>query len=241
LYSRGYFRFDIDNIDNTVNNNKIDNNIDTADNNIDNILNSIGTIDKTIIIDKKSDEIPVGEKIIDDNSEDITYKLKCPNNEIFYALIQEFIKMDSPFPGFNGSINKTYSSFVNSFDSLDVEGCERTFSSFLGQTVPTLNNLNETTFQTLLLCLLNINKTRARLEQIVGSGRCDVNYKAPNNILIVTEIKYSKDKINKMSPQPTVYPPPDAMVPAFPEMAENVKKILEALKQIVSKKYYEFG
>jgi hypothetical protein len=62
----------------------------------------------------------------------LTFKLKCPNNEIFFALIQDFVKMKSPFPGFDGRINQTYSSFVDSFNSLDTNECARIFSSFLG-------------------------------------------------------------------------------------------------------------
>ncbi|MDR1036256.1 MAG: AAA family ATPase [Deltaproteobacteria bacterium] len=134
----------------------------TIDNSADKIDNSADNIGNTIINDKKSDKAPVKATV---NVNVITYKLKCPNNEIFFALIQDFIRMDSPFPGLHGSINKIYSSFVNSFNSLNAYECERTFSSFLGLSAPTLNNLNETTFQNLLLCLLNI--LRVRLNVII--------------------------------------------------------------------------
>jgi hypothetical protein len=242
LFQTGYLTIDntIDNIDNSViNKNNRDNSIDNPDNDFNNTLNNINNIGNAIIDKKKSDKLPVDTK---GSVKVITYKLKCPNNEIFFALIQDFIKMESPFPGFRGSINKTYSSFINSFNSLNAEECERTFSSFLGLSAPTLENLNETTFQNLLLCLLNIEEIRARPEQVVGSGRCDIIYTAPHNTLIVIEIKYKKGTINKTSPRPKVYPPPDAKLPAFPEMDENVKKILETLTaeaftQIVSKKY----
>jgi hypothetical protein len=150
--------------------------------------------------------------------------------------------MDSPFPGFIGNINKTYSSFVNSFNSLNADECERTFSSFLGRSVPTLNNLNETTYQILLITLLNIGKTRARPEEVVGSGRFDIIYQAPHNSLIVTEVKYEKGKVIKTLPQPKEYPPHDAKLSTFQEKPEHVKKILESLtadafKQLVTKKY----
>jgi hypothetical protein len=228
--------YSIDNIDNIVNNPI--NNIDSVNNNFNNGHNNIN-IGNTIINDKKSDKKPTDTK---NTVKVITYKLKCPNNEIFFALIQDFVKMESPFPGFHGSINKTYSSFINSFNSLNAEECERTFSSFLGLSAPTLENLNETTFQNLLLCLLNIEEINARPEQVVGSGSYDIIYTTPHNTLIVIEIKYNKGKINKMSHQPKTYPPLDAKLPAFPEMDENVKKILvkltaDAFTQIVSKKY----
>jgi hypothetical protein len=177
-----------------------------------------------------------------EESEGMTFKLKCPNNEIFFTLIQDFVKMKSPFPGFDGSIKQTYSSFVDSFNSLDANECARIFSSFLGQIDSTLKDLNETTFRNLLICLLNIRKPRARPEQILGSGRCDIVYTSPSNTLIVTEIKYKKGNILTASPKPKVLPPPDTKLPAFQEMHNDAKEILEfllaeAFSLIVTKKY----
>jgi hypothetical protein len=58
----------------------------------------------------------------------------------------------------------------------------------------------------------------------------------------VTEIKYTKGKKFTASPKPKVIPPPDTKLPAFQEMHNDVKKILESLiadsfTQIVTKKY----
>jgi hypothetical protein len=252
LFQTGYLTIDntikiianaVNRIDNAVNAiDSIDSDINSSDK-IDNAINTIDSpFDNSIISDKEPDKIIVDTDDLDNNVSVRKFKLKCPNNEIFYALIQDFIKIDSPFPGFNGSINQTYSSFVNSFNSLDADECEKIFSSFLGQATPTLKYLNEETFQNLLLCLLNISESSARAEQLVGSGRCDIIYKTPDNTLIVTEIKYQKGEKPKKLPRPKVYPPLDAKLPAFLEMPEQVNRILEnliadAFMQIVTKKY----
>jgi hypothetical protein len=59
------------------------------------------------------------------------YILKCPNNEISYAIARDFGNLDSPFPGFQGSINEKYGSFVDAFEASDDEECSRIFSSLL--------------------------------------------------------------------------------------------------------------
>ncbi|MDR1039607.1 MAG: AAA family ATPase [Deltaproteobacteria bacterium] len=187
---------------------------------------------------------------IDKTGENIKYALKCPNNEIIYAIIHDFVHLNSPFPGFSGSINRKYASFIDAFDESDSNECARIFSSFLGEIVLYLHHPDEFTFQSLLYLLLNVRNKRAELEMHAGEGRADIIYSLTNKCKVVVEMKYDKTKL-PVQTSPELEPVMDgASLPGFLPFPENVLKILEdnialASEQILRKKYlapyYESG
>ncbi|MDR1312736.1 MAG: AAA family ATPase [Deltaproteobacteria bacterium] len=171
-----------------------------------------------------------------------TYKLKCPNNEIAYAISKDFVKLNSPFPGLDGSINQKFSGFVDAFDASDSDECSRIFTSFLDQSVQFLHRPDEYTYQVLLFFLLNSKGWRARLEQYVGSGRADIVYLSPSQFNEVVEIKYHRP--SKNDPVQKILAPPASghTVQVFSELPEHVKDSLErgvadASRQIFTRNY----
>jgi hypothetical protein len=187
---------------------------------------------------------------IDLTNENTNYILKCPNNEIVYAIIHDFVRLESPFPGFTGTINEKYASFVDAFDSSDSTECARIFSSFLGEIVLYLKHPDEFLFQSLIYLLLNVKSKRAELEMHVGEGRADIIYSLTDKCKVIIEIKYHKTKLPVQTLR-TVESVMDGIpLPGFPALPENILKILEdyialASGQILKKKYlvpyYESG
>ncbi|MDR1312640.1 MAG: AAA family ATPase [Deltaproteobacteria bacterium] len=170
-----------------------------------------------------------------------TYALKCPNNEIAWAIAQDFVRMDSPFPGFKGSISGNYADFVDAFEASDEEECARIFSSFLAKSAPTLKTQNEGTYQTLLFYLLSVKDDGPRQEEISGDGRVDLIYEKPG-FSVVVEIKFDKpehpEKIVKLEKEPAR----GSRLPMFQEPPEHVRISLEngirlAIGQILSRRY----
>ncbi|MDR1081799.1 MAG: AAA family ATPase, partial [Deltaproteobacteria bacterium] len=170
------------------------------------------------------------------------YALKCPNNEISFALANDFGNMDSPFPGFKGSISEKYIRFLESFERSDENECSRLFSSLLRQYAICLHNPNEFIYQFLLYVLLNLDDCRARLEQFTGDGRADIVYTSPSGFQVVIEIKRTKVSDPKNFNQPSKPPVSGSILPASPEVSEHVRKHLEdsiagAVSQILAKNY----
>ncbi|MDR1080734.1 MAG: AAA family ATPase, partial [Deltaproteobacteria bacterium] len=122
------------------------------------------------------------------------YVLKCPNNEISFALSQTFVHIDSPFPGLHGSIIDNFSHFVDLFDMSDDDQCANIFSSLLEFSIPSLHYPDEYTLQSLLFILLNMTDFRARREPYSGDGRPDIVYDSPSGFSTVVEIKYHKPR-----------------------------------------------
>jgi hypothetical protein len=177
-----------------------------------------------------------------DEARQNTYTLKCPNNEIAYAIARDFVKIDTPFPGFNGSINRKYADFTDAFEDSNEEECARIFSSFLGESAQTLKTQNESTYQTLLFFLLNIKGDYSKLEEHSGDGRPDLIYYSSSDFAVVVEIKHEKqeyaEKVSKLENDPVAA----STMPMFPDPPEHVKKKLEnaintATSQIMTRRY----
>ncbi|MDR1036030.1 MAG: ATP-binding protein [Deltaproteobacteria bacterium] len=170
------------------------------------------------------------------------YILKCPNNEICYAIARDFGNMDSPFPGFQGSINEKYGSFVDAFEASDDEECARLFSSLLDKFSLHMHSPSENVYQAILFILLNSRGFRATFEQTLGDGRIDIAYVSPSGIQAVIEIKRVRLSSSEKVPKLTEAPPSGSVLPGFQEQPELVrngleKSIADAVSQILSKKY----
>jgi hypothetical protein len=172
----------------------------------------------------------------------INYILKCPNNEISYAIAKDFGNLDSPFAGFQGSINEKYGSFVDAFEASDDEECARLFSSLLDKFSLHMHSPAENVYQAILYILLNSRGFRASFEQPLGDGRVDIVYDSPSGIKAVIEIKRVRLSISEKVPRLTEAPPSGSALPGFQEHSEQVRNCLEnsiadAVSQILSKKY----
>jgi hypothetical protein len=171
------------------------------------------------------------------------YILKCPNNEIAYALAKDFGQSESPFPGLKGSISEKYTSFIEAFEASDEDECARIFSSLLGKAALALHNPNEYTYQFLLFTLLNVRGYAARLEQYVGEGRADILYSSlVSDFQIVIEIKRAAAVNSDDAPVRYEALVPGTVLPGFPELSEPVRKsledgIAEATNQVLARNY----
>ncbi|MDR1312244.1 MAG: AAA family ATPase [Deltaproteobacteria bacterium] len=171
------------------------------------------------------------------------YILKCPNNEIAYALAKDFGQSESPFPGIKGAISEQYTAFIEAFEASDADECARLFSSLLGKAALALHNPNEYTYQFLLFTLLNVRGYSARLEQYVGEGRADILYSSPaSRFQIVIEIKRAAAVSTDDAPAFHESPSPGSVLPGFPELSEPVRQsledgIAEAASQVLARNY----
>ncbi|MDR1036952.1 MAG: AAA family ATPase [Deltaproteobacteria bacterium] len=179
---------------------------------------------------------------IDKTGKNHKFTLKCPNSEIASAIANDFIEMDSPFPGFKGSIAEKYANFTDAFEASDDEECARIFTSFLGESAQTLKTQNESTYQTLLFLLLKIKGDFSRLEEHSGDGRPDLIYNYPRDFSVAVEIKHFKqehaEKVVKLENEP----PAGATLPMFPDPPDHIKKklengIIDATSQIITRRY----
>ncbi|MDR1035022.1 MAG: AAA family ATPase [Deltaproteobacteria bacterium] len=172
----------------------------------------------------------------------INYILKCPNNEISYAIAKDFGNLDSPFPGFQGSINEKYGAFVDAFEASDDEECARLFSSLLDKFSLHMNSPAENVYQAILYILLNSRGFRATFEKSLGDGRIDIAYDSPSGIQAVIEIKRVRFSGSEKLPKLAEAPPSGSTLPGFQEYPEHVrngleKSIADAVSQILAKKY----
>ncbi|MDR1035224.1 MAG: hypothetical protein LBT40_01205 [Deltaproteobacteria bacterium] len=170
------------------------------------------------------------------------YVLKCPNNEIGYSIARDFGNLDSPFPGFQGSVNEKYGSFVDAFEASDDEECARLFSSLLDKFSLNMNSPAENVCQAILYILLNSRGFRAAFEQPLGDGRIDIAYVSPSGIQAVIEIKRVRLVSSEKVPKLTEAPPSGSALPGFQEHPEHVrngleKSVAEAVSHILAKKY----
>ncbi|MDR1313281.1 MAG: AAA family ATPase [Deltaproteobacteria bacterium] len=182
------------------------------------------------------------DKIVNKKMNKKKYTLKYPNNEIAYAIAHDFIEMDSPFPGFKGSISEKYGNFTDAFEASDEEECSRIFSSFLGESAQTLKIQNECTYQTLLFFLLKVKGDYSKLEQHSGDGRPDLIYNSPSGFVVVVEIKHDRQKRDEKVVKLENEPASGATMPMFPDPPDYVKKSLKdgiasAASQIMTKRY----
>jgi hypothetical protein len=182
------------------------------------------------------------KKIIYPLGSNPSFVLKCPNNEIASAISMDFGKMDFPFPGMEGSIDKAFRSFIDAFEQSDEEECSRLFSALLGKLAIPFQNPVESIYQFMLYTLLSLRGVRARLEQPVGGGRADLVYDSPSGFQVVVEIKRDRSKYSKKFPVLEDPPPADAELPGFNEIPPAVKNnmdklIADAVSQILSRNY----
>ncbi|MDR1314998.1 MAG: hypothetical protein LBQ12_15230, partial [Deltaproteobacteria bacterium] len=170
------------------------------------------------------------------------YIMKCPNNEISFAIAKDFGNMNLPFPGNEESINKKFSSFVNAFETSDETECSRIFSSLLSKAALPMHAPVEYLYQFLLFVLLNTRGFRARLEEHAGDGRADIIYTSPSDFQVVIEIKRSRPDSIETVPALPEAPPSGAALPGFQELPDHVKScmekdISEAVSQILTRNY----
>ncbi|MDR1041622.1 MAG: ATP-binding protein [Deltaproteobacteria bacterium] len=119
------------------------------------------------------------------------YRLKCPNNEVSHAIIQEFIARKGILTDGGVNINSKYGSLVDAFDSLDEDTCSFLFSSCISETASHLNTHAELVPHVMLYTLLNVKGQRASMEVNLGDGRADLMYRTPDGIFVI-EIKYDR-------------------------------------------------
>jgi hypothetical protein len=182
------------------------------------------------------------KRIIETHGTNSSFVLKCPNNEIASAIAMDFGKLNSPFPGMESSIDKTFWSFIDAFEQSDEQECSRLLSALLGKLALPYQTPVESIYQFILYTLLSLRGVRARLEQPVGGGRADLVYASPSGFQTVVEIKRDRSKYIGNFPKLQDPPPPDATVPGFSEIPPAFKNtmdrlIAEAVSQILSRNY----
>jgi hypothetical protein len=182
-------------------------------------------------------------KRIENKFRTMDYILKCPNNEIAYAIAKDFGQSESSFPGLKESIRGKYASFIEAFEASDADECARLFSSLLGKAALALHNTNEYTYQFLLFTLLNVRGYCARLEQYFGEGRADILYSSlALDFQAVIGIKRAATVSSDEAPARREAILPGSALPGFPELSEPVRKsledgIAEATRQVLARNY----
>jgi hypothetical protein len=184
--------------------------------------------------------LTINKIIIKPNKE--SYILKCPNNEIAYAIAKDFVKIDNPFPGMKSSINNTFGAFVDAFENSNEEECSKIFSAFLSRSGIHWHSPVEFVYQFLLFILLSIRGFDAQLENTVGDGRADIVYTSPSGFTVLVEIKRDGQKTREKIPALPEPPASGAALPGFREIPSAVKKsmnkrIAEAVNQVISRNY----
>lgn len=182
---------------------------------------------------------------VDQPVEPSEYRLKCPNREVDYAIVHEFVNKKGVLPNKKETVNGKYGSFVDAFDASEETECGFLFSSCLAEIISHLHPRDEFVPHVMLHTLLNVKGQRSRMEVNLGEGRADQLYESPDGHIVVVELKHEKKSdrrsggINDGDARGYGSGP---TLPVIPEKPHHVrmgleKCINEAFRQISEKKY----